>query len=434
MSQKLHNPHLINEIGSQILKKCNGNTSIANIVKELFGKYPDIPSYQIIADVLRMFQELEEKGILFASRKKYEASCKPIEPEPFSGLYCEITSRCNLKCKHCYVNGKPTGNEELPLDIILNILEQCKQLGGNLVMLSGGEPLLYPSFISICEEALKLGNDVIILTNGTLIDSHIISLLENWPKLRIQISLNGITQETHDILCGIGTFKLTMRGLKKCLDAGLANKLIMSFTVLSGNFHDVEPYIKWCVQNNIKKVSLKRLSRQGRARKHWEKLTLSDKPEEISSFFYEKLDKLLAPYKDDIHIDGIPSEKTFSLEEMVSLEYPCPLGSILRIDPSGSVYPCQLLDGNEFVIGSIFKDKLEDILKGEKLLRIQDLGKSRIDKISKCSKCAFKHFCAGGCMAMALWEYGSIYYPEPICEIRRKILTKKLYDFTGNQV
>jgi radical SAM protein with 4Fe4S-binding SPASM domain len=130
-------------------------------------------------------------------------------------LELQLSLRCNLACRHCYLG--PPQPDLLPLSEALSIAREFAAMGGLRLMISGGEPLLYPhlrEFLAGTEE-LKLRR--VLLTNGTLITR------ENAPWLsvnEIQFSLDG-WRHGHEMLRGDGTFDSALRGITAAQDAGI---------------------------------------------------------------------------------------------------------------------------------------------------------------------------------------------------------------------
>ena len=137
-------------------------------------------------------------------------------PEPsLRYLELQLSHRCNLKCRHCYL-GPPRPNE-LSLEDALKIAREFAAHGGLRLLISGGEPLLHPHLKTFIEETAGLPIRRVLLTNGTLISK------ENVDHLRveeIQFSLDGWRQG-HDLLRGEGNFDRTLRGIRAAGDAGI---------------------------------------------------------------------------------------------------------------------------------------------------------------------------------------------------------------------
>jgi radical SAM protein with 4Fe4S-binding SPASM domain len=128
-------------------------------------------------------------------------------PSPIPSLrYLELqmTDRCNLKCRHCYLG--ESFHQDLSVEQILKILNEFEEVQGLRLLLSGGEPMLHPSFWEINEILRDYAFRSILLSNGTLITR------ETSKRLRIhevQISLDGM-KEGHEALRGEDTFEKTL--------------------------------------------------------------------------------------------------------------------------------------------------------------------------------------------------------------------------------
>lgn len=56
---------LPDEIGVEVLKRCDGSRTVTVIAEDLAREY-DAPAAEIMADVTRLLQELADKGVLLA--------------------------------------------------------------------------------------------------------------------------------------------------------------------------------------------------------------------------------------------------------------------------------------------------------------------------------------------------------------------------------
>jgi MoaA/NifB/PqqE/SkfB family radical SAM enzyme len=120
--------------------------------------------------------------------------------------------RCNLFCKHCYSSSAPNLKEGLAVRSILSLLEQAKEIGYNVVSLSGGEPFLYGSLEQLVQEASGMGYFNSITTNGMLLQSASAMRVLRYVNL-IAISIDG-REEQHDELRGFhGAYRKMMEGV-----------------------------------------------------------------------------------------------------------------------------------------------------------------------------------------------------------------------------
>lgn len=131
-------------------------------------------------------------------------------------LELQITNRCNLSCRHCYI-GKPEG-KELSIEEIKIILDEFDKMQGLRLLVTGGEPLMHSQFGAINELLSEYLYRKILFTNGLLLNKDIIRLL-NFDE--VQFSVDGM-EHGHDALRGKGTYRIVMRKIREFKDAGIA--------------------------------------------------------------------------------------------------------------------------------------------------------------------------------------------------------------------
>ena len=154
----------------------------------------------------------------------------------------ELTFRCNLRCKHCYVahghQGIP-GHKELDYPEIQRILDEVVDEGCLWFLITGGEPLMRRDFMDIYTYAKRKGLIVSLFTNGTLLTPRIADQLAEWTPFSIELTLYGYTQETYERVTGIpGSHARCMRGIELLLERGLPLKLKSMLMTL--NKHDLK--------------------------------------------------------------------------------------------------------------------------------------------------------------------------------------------------
>jgi MoaA/NifB/PqqE/SkfB family radical SAM enzyme len=77
-------------------------------------------------------------------------------------MYIQITSKCNMSCKHCGMNSKKKG-EDMSLETFRNALKS----GDKSITLGGGEPTMHPLFWQILGESIANSEYVWLATNGS---------------------------------------------------------------------------------------------------------------------------------------------------------------------------------------------------------------------------------------------------------------------------
>ncbi len=136
-------------------------------------------------------------------------------PEPsLRYLELQITNRCNLTCRHCYIDDR--GPRELPLKKLEKILKEFEQMQGLRILITGGEPMLHSQFEDINKMLPQFFLRKVLLTNGTLLNKARIKRLN---VDEIQISIDGL-EDAHDSLRGKGTFRLAIKAVQLALDQG----------------------------------------------------------------------------------------------------------------------------------------------------------------------------------------------------------------------
>ncbi len=156
-----------------------------------------------------------KEGIL--TEEKRFLKHPPLIKSPVPSLrYIElqITNRCNLRCKHCYIENKKFS--ELSVKQIKSVLKEFEEMQGLRVLITGGEPLIHSNFEEINGVLPDFLIRKILFTNGLLLNKRILNRLN---VDEIQISIDGL-EHSHDSLRGKDTFKKAISAVIRALDAG----------------------------------------------------------------------------------------------------------------------------------------------------------------------------------------------------------------------
>jgi len=396
---------IINQDAMSILEHCDGRRSVEDIAQIVSNRY-EIDFSTALKQTESFIREMEAKLILNAPLPENPPDKK------FRGIALEITKRCNLRCKHCYLDAGSHGADELDTSNIKDIITMSKDEGGISVALGGGEPLLHPDWRKIVNHALACDLLVSLGTNASLIQEDTAKIMADLP-IKIQISLDGATEATHDAIRGKGSFKATMKGLEFLLANGKGADIVLAFTPMKLNIHEVSDFIRLAHKLGISVVQFPPLTPSGRARKNWEALQPSNG--EMYNFW-----KTIYTYTQNFQGEMTLLADCFSMDiRRRGMPYQCSIGTQLRIDPFGNVYPCQCFHfGTDFLLGNLKKTNLKSIIEGEKLKKRKRLSLSRTKKIQGCTSCRWRHFCGAGCMGYA-YETTGTPFEAPTCELRK---------------
>jgi radical SAM protein with 4Fe4S-binding SPASM domain len=186
-----------------------------------------------------------KEGIL--TKGKVSVKRPPLikSPDPsLRYLELQITNKCNLKCKHCYIGDRniftlpqplpsipkafgtlPSQERvrvrgetkhELSINQIRVILKEFEEMQGLRVLITGGEPLIHSRFKEINDMLPEFFVRKVLFTNGLLLNKKV---LKNLNVDEIQISIDGL-KDAHDSLRGKGTFRLAIEAVKRAIANG----------------------------------------------------------------------------------------------------------------------------------------------------------------------------------------------------------------------
>ena len=87
-------------------------------------------------------------------------------------LELQITDRCNLRCRHCYIGASK--NKELSLTKLKAVLDEFEAMQGLRLLITGGEPLMHSHFAEFNEILSSYLFRKILFTNGLLLDRKLL--------------------------------------------------------------------------------------------------------------------------------------------------------------------------------------------------------------------------------------------------------------------
>ena len=198
------------------------------------------------------------------------ANPQPIAPKrnpPGPVVIWNLIRRCNLTCKHCYsISADKDFPGELSTQQVFDVMDDLKQFGVPVLILSGGEPLLRPDIFEISHRAKKMGFYVGLSSNGTLITKDNIKKIAEVNYDYVGISIDGV-RETHDVFRRMdGGFDAAMNGIRLCRENGI--KIGMRFTITQDNAEQLPDLLNIMEQEKIDKFYLSHLNYAGRGNRN----------------------------------------------------------------------------------------------------------------------------------------------------------------------
>jgi radical SAM protein with 4Fe4S-binding SPASM domain len=345
-----------------------------------------------------------------------------IQP-PFMVSY-SITTKCNLKCKHCYSESvDQSAPDELSTEEAFRLVDDLSRWGIGLLIIDGGEPLCREDLLDIVRYASSKGIRTTIGSNATLIDDEMAKKLLEAGVMAVAISVDGVDAATHDSFRGVsGAFEQTLKGIEACRNAELPFQLNM--VIRKDNFSQLADMLHLALGLGANAAEVFDLVAAGRAKHECQELVLSLKERQQ---VMEQLAEAQEDYPIIIRVPGCPmyplllqqkqiQPRHFPKEMLRRVPYygrgcaaGMPMGYVMVLS-NGEVNPCMLLQVN---LGNIREQSLISIWEKSPILA--QLRQRNLLK-GECQDCQYKLTCSG-CRGRAYEETGDIMATDPGCWI-----------------
>ena len=351
---------------------------------------------------------------------------------PLSGTF-ELSPVCNFSCRMCYVRKTPAevrahDRPMVTMERWLEIARQAREKGMLYLLLTGGEPFLWPDFWALYEQLIRMGFLISINSNGSLIGDEAIRRLRQMPPTRINITLYGASDATYEALCRAkGVFSRVDHAIRGLKAAGITVKLNCSLT--PQNAQDQEAIVAYAQANglllSINEYMLPPLRRDPAMLGRNVRFT----PEE-AAFYHMKSYRLQCgeeayqKYLNNI-VRGLalPPGLDESCEDPLDGKIRCRAGrASFWITWDGYLTPCGMMpEPKADLTGRSFSDAWQEI--GQ---RCEPLVLS-----GACSKCPNRDMCHA-CAAMAQTETGSTSgIPQYLCRMTQEMRTLAKAELDG---
>lgn len=313
----------------------------------------------------------------------------------------ELSRRCNLRCVYCYASSGMPLHNELSLAEIEDVIDQAVHLGARkIIVLGGGEPLLYPHLLETIDYIKSKNLVVDLFTNGTMISPEYAG--EFYQRgVGMIIKMNSRNAQVQDYLADRkGTFAAINQGLNALWEAGYPDDghiLGIETIICRQNYDELPDMWRWARRQGIIPY-IEVMTLQGRARDHPE---LEVTPAELKTLF-ETLARIDSK---EFDCNWTPHPPLVA-SQCARHEYSCTITSV------GEVHPCP---GVDIAVGNIREQKLAEILRQSKV--IQDLRNIRTNIKGRCADCDLSNHCYG-CRGQAYQVTGDYLAEDPLCWLK----------------
>lgn len=329
---------------------------------------------------------------------------------PYRKAILQITERCNLHCKHCFVSSINCG-KTMDLSVIENqILPRLLKLNVIKVTLTGGEPFIHPKLLEICLLLAQNDIEITICTNATLISRERLMKFTDIPKLKFNISLDGFSFNSHGRFRGMekeGDFEKLLLNIRNIGIVGKLNGLLCTPNVFCEE-KEFEEICEFGKNNKAKYVLFNPLSNMGRGQQSME-LT-------VDNSVYDIIKERTRHYIDDsfeVLYIRFPNNQHLPLPQ-------CVLGNMFYVFADGNTTLCPYMvfacnndsspyPKNQFIFGNIITEELDIDAY---------LYNSKLNSPVIKTKCDNRK-CFGGCHAAKIMKGGKIdECDSDLCPIR----------------
>lgn len=320
-------------------------------------------------------------------------------------VYVEITNQCNLNCSTCYNrSGLNRQRKELSFEQIENIINLFLPYGLKRFLLSGGEPTLHSEFEKMLSLIDKYGQITFgIVTNGTNHNKKLLEFLNTRDNLKLQISLDGSSEEINAKIRGVGNFIKTISFARQIHQTKLTPLLKM--VISQDNYIDVESFCDLALSLGFT-PELAFIYKSGNGSDGWDS-------KELMSIQKLKVLKIAQRINEEQNVDiFLPVCTTrCPLAEGVN-----DLSICIKVD--GSIQPCQALYNEKYTVGNVLYFDEKSFV--ENIRTLSDIARLRCEQDYGCKKCMLCDICGRGCMAEAVNLNNDPLAYDGNCEYRKQ--------------
>lgn len=339
-----------------------------------------------------------------------------------------LIRRCNLTCKHCYsISADIDFPGELDTEQVQEVMQDLREFGVPVLILSGGEPLLRADIYEVSHHAKSLGFYVGLSTNGTLINEENIQRIDDVGYDYVGISIDGM-RETHDLFRQKeGAFDASMHAIGLCHDVGI--KVGMRFTPTQHNSHELPQLLQVMEDEGVDKLYVSHLNYAGRGNRNRRSDVVHQTSRSIMDLLFDTAWKDAKAGGSREYVTGNNDADGVYLLHWIKNHLPQHYDhmrkrlalwggnssgvNIANIDNLGNVHPdtfwwnYNLGNVKDRAFSDIWPDTSDPLMAGLKLSPRPLKGRCRV--------CSFQDVCGGNTRVRAFQMTGDPWWEDPAC-------------------
>lgn len=231
-------------------------------------------------------------------------------------LYIALGYQCNLGCEFCPCQINAKSIKALELDEIKKMIFSTEEKRTiDYILLSGGEPTIFKSFLPTINFLSETNYDFGILSNSIRFSNNdflaeFLSVIpiERRKSVRITTALHSFNKVKHDEVTNVeGSFEKSILGIRNLIQNGI--HVNIKFLVTKQNYFEIKTFIDYCYhefKNNIS-ITISSVDFSGKARFVSEKYLIQ--LNKLTKYFEDALDYVELINKKDnfkVVIDEFP--------------------------------------------------------------------------------------------------------------------------------
>lgn len=306
------------------------------------------------------------------------------------------SNACNIRCRYCYNSGDNYCSDKMTEDQVRFILEKISDEYNQIrIIWHGGEPLLMG--IEFYERALHLQRDIeekkrvsflnSVQTNATLINDEWGSFFEK-NSIKVGVSFDGPPFGAS----GRPSWNEALSGISVLEHHNIKFGIIA--VINGGNIAYLNEIYDYFVQSKHN-VNLNCAFTTGQLVDPVNQQFVVNHDDYVSNMII-LFDRWLTDTSCKSIINPFYDISRTIIDRPHSCEHTSCLYKFISIDHNGNVFPCGRFDGENMLMGNIYKtNSIHELFEGD---NYKELVRGAICRRNKCiNNCPIYKYCAGGC-------------------------------------
>ena len=352
------------------------------------------------------------KGQMIASAKETKT--------PICATF-ELTPRCNLDCKMCYVHNQQSNGlqeKEMSTETWKRIFDEAYESGMLFATLTGGECLMRKDFKELYLHLWKKRVYLTVMTNGILLNEEYVSFFKQYKPVHVQISLYGSSEAGYQHVTGHTGFAKTVSAISNLMAAGIAVQVAL--TPSSYMKDDYISTLRFCQENGFRY-------------KPGEFSLIENREDSEKSDHYLTEDEIVALSMERATLMGKRIEPVHALPPCGGGCTEAPKGLICNAGKTSAVVSW---DGRMCLCTALVNSKASvlEMPYASAWEKTKELA-SEVLLGAECVGCAYNDVCPQ-CPAIRLTDLHGGHCDPRICELTKRLVAvgvKKLPDLTGGK-